>query len=258
MKQILYFFFAPFLRWWMADSIAGKRIGSSRMRLYYDRSQHLGFLFQRHIRYESDLLPKVLSFIKDGDRVFEIGSNIGQYALLLSEKIGPEGKLICLEPDMDNFSFLSFNILKNRRKNIELIHKAVSDKAGVATFYKDTKTGGRMGSLIQAYTGNHYEGSTEKVDITTLPLLMKDYGIPNFVKVDVEGAEVLMFSIPGSIVKGITYMIEVREETKSQIFKYFYEEGFTVRCLETNLERIDSPEEIPGFCNLILMHEKNL
>ena len=65
------------------------------------------FLFQRSIRYEQEFTDTVLDFIKllnQGDVVFEIGSNIGQYSLLIASKIGSAGKLICLEPDSDNFA----------------------------------------------------------------------------------------------------------------------------------------------------------
>ncbi len=225
------------------------------MRLYYDKGQHLGFLFHKRIHYEQEVLSKVLSLVKEGDLVFEIGSNIGQYALLLSEKIGTSGKLVCIEPDSDNFSFLSFNILKNQRQNVRLLQKAVSNKQDKATFHKDTKTGGRMGSLIKLYTGNHFEGRTEEVETITLHTLVKEYGIPDFVKVDVEGAETMIFSVPGSIMKSTKYMVEVQKETKVQICKLFQDEGFTAMNIENEFRHVSHPDEIPDFCNLLFVCE---
>ena len=225
------------------------------MKLYYDRSQHLGFLFDGQIDYEHEFSAIVLQHIHQGNLIFEIGSNIGQYSLQISAKIGDQGKLICVEPDSDNFAFLSFNTLKNSCSNVELLNLAVADKEGTTTFYKDTVTGGRMGSLIRQYTGNHYQGRSEEVTVTTLQLLMKKFGVPDFVKVDVEGAEDLIFSNATSIHPKTTYLIEVREETKTQVFNQFNAKGFSIYLLEQKMAKMEKVSDIPGFANLLARHE---
>ncbi len=252
LKEIIYKLIAPVLRVWLRNSITGKPIKDTHKVLYYDRSQHLGFLFSHQIEYEKEFSAIILQHIKPGDVVFEIGSNIGQYSVQIAEKIGENGKLICVEPDSDNFAFLSFNIIKNGYKNVQLINEAVADKQGQTTFYKDTMTGGRMGSLIREYSGTHFQGKSEEVKTTTLVTLIGQYGIPDFVKVDVEGAEDLIFNDSSSIHSDTTYLVEVREETKAVIFKSFYSLGFFIYLLESNLKKVEQVSDIPGFANLLI------
>ena len=247
----MYKTFAPLLRMILGSSVTGKNLKGTNMVLYYERSQHLGFLFARQIEYEKEFSAIVLQHINRGDLVFEIGSNIGQYALMISAKIGDSGKLICVEPDSDNFRYLSFNALKNNCKNIQLLNKAVSNREGKTTFYKDTVTGGRMGSLIREYSGTHFQGKSEEVEITTLKVLINHFGTPAFVKVDVEGAENMVFADSSSLSSNTTYLIEVREETKGHIFSLFHSKGFSIYLLERNMLKIEKATDIPGFANLI-------
>ncbi len=221
------------------------------MKLYYERSQHLGFLFQRRIQYEKDILSKVLDEIKQNDTVFEIGSNIGQYSLLIAEKIGVNGKLICIEPDADNYAFLVFNLHKNKIHQAQVLNLAVAETEGRAVFYKDTLTGGRMGSLIREYTEDHFRGKTEEVEMITLKRLIENYGNPNFIKVDVEGAETKVFSDPSVLNPDTVYLIEVRKETKEYIFDLFKSKQFNIYLLGNTYHQVNEIKEIPDFANLL-------
>lgn len=251
-KSILYGVIAPILRVILANSITGKVIKGTHIKLYYERSQHLGFLFAGQIEYEKEFSASVLEYLHSGDVVFEIGSNIGQYSMVIANKVGESGLVVCVEPDSDNFAFLSFNILKNHCVNVRLINAAVADKEGYTTFYKDTITGGRMGSMFRQYSGNHFQGRSEEVRTLTLAQLTDQYGIPDFVKVDVEGAEILVFSDEHVIHENTIFLIEVREETKEHIFSVFQSKGFSIYLLENSLERIHKASDIPGFANLLI------
>jgi FkbM family methyltransferase len=254
-KSIVYKMFAPLMRVLLHNSITGKMLKGTVMKLYYDRSQHLGFLFDRQIEYEGEFSKVVLQNIKAGDLVFEFGSNIGQYSLQISAKIGANGKLVCVEPDSDNFAFLSFNTMKNNCRNVHLLKMAVSDHEGKSIFYKDTVTGGRMGSLFREFSRTHYNGTSEEVEITTLKQLTDQFGIPSFIKVDVEGAEALIFNDQAVISQKTIFLIEVREETRESIFSIFHSLGFSIYLLENKLQKMKKASDIPGFGNLIIKFE---
>ncbi len=257
LKNMVYHFLAPVLRTVFHNSITGKPIHGTGFNLYYDKSQHLGFFFQRSIQYEREISSQILNQIQQDNLVFEIGSNIGQYSLLIAEKIGDQGKLICVEPDSDNYAFLQFNMLKNNVQNVELLHTAVADVPGSAVFYKDTITGGRTGSLIQKYASPQSKGKMEEVKVTTFLDLVKLFGIPDFVKVDVEGAEDKIFFNSSVIEDRTTYLIEIRKETKSHIFEIFHQRKFHIYVLEQKSFRVQTVEEIPDFANL-LMRKKEI
>lgn len=233
-----------------------KPIRGTNYSLYYNPAQHLGFLFQRTIRYEPEFVDYVLNLIRPGDVVFEIGSNIGQYSLLIADKIGSEGKLVCLEPDSDNFAFLSFNMLKNQLHNVQVLQMAVSDKEGEMQFYKDTVTGGRTSSLLQAYTGSNYQGKTESVAVTTFEALIHRFGTPAFVKVDVEGAEVMIFEKANKLPRSTIYFVEVRRETAAAIFEIFRAQGFHIYSLGKKMKELIDATEAVGFDNWIIRSEE--
>ena len=225
------------------------------MWLRYPKDQHLGFLFSKEIKYEENIRRKILPYIKPGSLVFEIGSNIGQYTLNLSEHLGAGGQLIAIEPDHDNFSLLALNCEINHCHNVTLVCKAVSNTEGVVRFFKDTVTGGRTGSLVEKYTGVSYKGHWEEVQTTTYNQLIATYGIPHFVKVDAEGAEEFIFTPSTIIHPSTTYFIEVRTETANAIYNRFKSEGFAVYQIDHGMTEIPDQSAIKGLANL-LMYKK--
>lgn len=206
----MYKILAPPLRLLLKGHIVGKRIAGTNKTLYYDPSQHLAFLWAKEIRYEPAISGILLDQVQPGALVFEIGSNIGQYSLQISEKLGSQGKLICIEPDSDNYKMLSRNVIRNDCRNVILVNKAVSDTEGIMRMYKDTTTGGRMSSLIKEFSGMHKDGKTEEVQVTTFKALIEIYSQPAFVKLDVEGAECLVLSDFSCLTKETNYIVEVR------------------------------------------------
>ena len=248
---------APPVRLFLKNQVGVKPLSGSNLKLYYPKDQFLGFLFRKEIAYETYIQSRILTLIPEGALVFELGSNIGQYTLLLSEKVGRTGRVIAIEPDLDNFAFLSFNCIKNQCQQVTLLHQAVADKEGIATFYKDTATGGRMGSLIRSFTASHYQGKNEEVQVNTWNKLINEFGVPDFVKVDVEGAEDLIFSADAQVQDKTIFFVEVRGETANSIFNKFHSLGFHIYMLEKDMQEATKAEDLGGFSN-VLMTKKTL
>lgn len=252
MKQWIYRLGSPWLRWFFKGKMVSKRISGTQMWLRYPKDQHLGFLFSKEIKYEENIRREILPFVKPGSLIYEIGSNIGQYTLSLSERIGSEGRLIAIEPDHDNFALLSINCELNHCRNVTRVCKAISNQEGQVRFFKDTITGGRTGSLIEKYTGEHYEGLWEDVQTTTYNQLVAEYGIPDFVKVDAEGAEEFIFTPSTTIHPSTIYFIEVRQETAHVIYNRFKLDGFTVFQIDHGMSEITNSDSIAGLANLLI------
>src|SRR5512141_2881832 len=70
--------------------------------------------------YEIELLKK---YIKPGDTIIDIGSNIGFYAGILSNLATEKGHVYCFEPDITNFLHLKKEVSK--LKNVTINNKAV-------------------------------------------------------------------------------------------------------------------------------------
>ena len=99
-------------------------------------------------------------------------------------------------------------MLKNKLQNVTL-PIAVSAEMGKMEMYKDTVSGGRTSSLFQEFVGTHFEGKTETVEVTTFEELIHRFGAPDFVKVDVEGAELSIFEKADKLPTQTIYFIEV-------------------------------------------------
>ncbi len=70
------------------------------------------------------------SNLKSGDRVIEVGANVGAHSLIISNLIGPKGLLYAFEPTNYAYSKLktNFNLNPDLIKNTQLIQLFVSDK----------------------------------------------------------------------------------------------------------------------------------
>jgi FkbM family methyltransferase len=121
-----------------------------------------------------------------GDTVFDIGAYCGVFTFALSQAVGPQGKVIAFEPDPLNFASLRRNIARHRLSNVTLAQIAVSDADGIAAFNSD----GSLGSALTLSLSRPPTYETTEVRTITLEKACAEFGIPSFVKIDAEGAEI--------------------------------------------------------------------
>ncbi len=127
-------------------------------------------------------------FIKKGDLCFDIGANVGKHTSIFLKL---NAKIICLEPQSSCIQKLEQTFGKN--KNVTILGQGVGDQSGfvelsvcenaltLSTMSNKWKTKGR-------FKKNKWN-KIEQVPMTTLDALIKEYGLPNFCKIDVEGFE---------------------------------------------------------------------
>ncbi len=130
-------------------------------------------------KLETDFFKKE---IKKGMTVLDLGANMGFYTLLFAELVGGKGKVFAFEPEPNNFSTLEKNVRLNEYKNVELVKKAVSDKAGETKLHL-SKSMGRHRIDVPNDAGR-------SVTIKTVILddFLKGQKI-DLIKMDIEGAE---------------------------------------------------------------------
>jgi FkbM family methyltransferase len=114
---------------------------------------------------------------------FEIGANCGVGAFRLLEVAE---MVIAVEPDKENFDCLCSNIKRHRMASrIITVPYAVSGSHGAVSFSSE----GAIGSGIPSFTGRSVDRA-EEVRSVTISWLAMTTGIPDIVKIDVEGAEI--------------------------------------------------------------------
>lgn len=253
MKQLLYKILAPVLRSLFKNTVRAKDMVGTNAKLFYNAGQHLGFLGRNKINYEPENRLVITRFIHPGQLLFDIGANIGQYTLFMSRLTGATGRVIAIEPDSENFKFLSLNISENKCFNTRLVKAAISNTNTTTVLYKDSVTGGRMSSLIKENVSNKRDVLTEQVDVLTLSELIDQYGVPGFIKIDVEGAEGDILKQPDERLKNTILFIEVRTETKVEVFNTFQQQNRQVYLITKHgLHKVQNAGEIPAFANILI------
>jgi FkbM family methyltransferase len=131
--------------------------------------------------YEYDKQSIFQETITQGSIVFDIGANVGFYTLLSSVLVGPEGKVFAFEPLPNNLLYLKRHIQLNHLTNVSIIEAAVADHDGFTNF-EEGKT------RSQGYISPKGTLLVRTICLDKL-YLRGEILIPDFMKIDVEGAE---------------------------------------------------------------------
>lgn len=179
--------------------------------------------------------------IKPGMVVVDIGANIGYYSLIASGLVGRKGRVYAFEPEPKNHGILLQNIRENNFVNIVPVKLALSDRKGIARLYTDKSNEGgnslsgtnvmdRQGSVdVQTTTMDSYFGGNAggfKVD---------------FIKIDVEGAEGLVFKGAKKVLKNrrlkimmefCPYFLRNMGTDPLGLLERMHALGFRIKCID--------------------------
>lgn len=140
--------------------------------------------------YEACELDLVLKLIRPGATVFDIGANVGWYSLNIARNVAG-ARIFAFEPLPNTFNLLCTNIRLNDVANVEPQNVGLADKPGELVFYfcKDSS-----GSASAANIGERADAQQFTCPVTTLDEFAQSRGLKaDFIKCDVEGAEILVF-----------------------------------------------------------------
>lgn len=135
---------------------------------------------------ERHILELLISKLRAGDVIYDIGSHVGLYTIVLAKVVGPQGQVIAFEPESQNHKHLLSNVELNDLMNVRVFRKALGDQDSEKKLYIGDDTGNS--SLVRPYaTETSYElvelvNGDRFVEAENLPL-------PRVVKIDVEGYE---------------------------------------------------------------------
>ncbi|WP_417613166.1 FkbM family methyltransferase [Owenweeksia hongkongensis] len=140
---------------------------------------------------ERELEHKIMleRILKPGMKVFDVGANIGYYAIMESKLVGDNGSILAVEPSPSNVALLKRNLELNGVVNTIVREGAVSDKAETKKFYLAHQS--NLNTFHDTGSGlEHLSGKTIDVQTFTVPDLAREYGVPDLLRMDVEGHEV--------------------------------------------------------------------
>jgi FkbM family methyltransferase len=135
--------------------------------------------------YESGKYEGLMSSIKPGSVVMDIGAHHGLYTLGMAGKVGPGGTVISFEPCPDNLRVLRKNIAINSATNVRIEAMAVTNQTGISTLWVDES------DLTSNALNRDHEGLRPvPVETITLDDFCRERRIrPAIIKIDAEGEE---------------------------------------------------------------------
>lgn len=141
-----------------------------------------------------------------GDLVFDIGADVG---VLTEHFLELGARVVCLEPHPKSFATLSEKFKNN--PNVTVVNKGAGDSESELDFYL-SKEGTSISSFSKKvwqdprFEHLSWDGSV-RVKTTTLDSLIKEFGVPKFCKIDVEGYELQVLSGLNSKIGTISFEI---------------------------------------------------
>ena len=127
--------------------------------------------------------------------VFDIGCFYGEWIEANFREdtlfVGFDGNLAACEIAREKFK---------DKDNVKILNVLISDEIGSADFYITEGVGGSTASLKWIEDSRHINtvyNNPIKVETTTLDILINVFGIPDYIKIDVEGYEL-------KVIKGLT------------------------------------------------------
>jgi len=134
--------------------------------------------------YEPELTQLVKERVRQGMTVVDRGANIGYYTLLFSHLVGASGTVYAFEPDPSMYQALLKNISENALTNVKAYEYALGRTSGVASFIAEGGVSSRLSTETQL------SDQLITVQIDALDNLLQSAESIDFVKLDVEGAEI--------------------------------------------------------------------
>jgi FkbM family methyltransferase len=134
--------------------------------------------------------------LKPGMTVYDIGANLGEVTLFAADRVGGNGKVISFEPMKEAFEWLGHNVaLNGDQDRVTCYNTALSDQKGELNLYaaKDPDPlGSYEDGLHTLFPSGGRNVLLHRVEVEKLDDRIEDLPPPDFIKIDVEGAELFV------------------------------------------------------------------
>jgi FkbM family methyltransferase len=164
--------------------------------------------YKRH--FEAGPIERLQDFIPTGSVVVDVGANVGFFSLRFAQWVGDSGEVISIEPEDRNYETLISALKREGLLGRVRALKAVAAATSGTMFLE-------INPLHPADHKLSRDGTGLRVDAIALDDLVSDKGPlqPCLVKIDVQGAEMLVLEGAAEILK----------EAKPALFVELHEEG---------------------------------
>jgi len=173
--------------------------------------QKVYFFGHYHERYEADLVRRL---VEPGGVFWDIGANIGYFSLAAAAALENSGQIVAFEPGRVAYERLLDNISLNPFTNIQTFQLAAADSEGEAVLYL---AGDIADSSASLYPAGKEPGGRQVCRTVSLDKFLVEQGLrpPDFLKIDVEGAELAVLKGAAGILADFRPLLLVEMEEKN-------------------------------------------
>jgi FkbM family methyltransferase len=189
---------------------------------------------------EPDTIEWIDSFVREGDVLYDVGANIGQYGLYAAKRLKGKCRVLAFEPEALNYARLNQNVVLNGLSEIVSGYcLAITDRTGLDFFYVKSfapgaslHTYGRpVTQCEKAFPPRNRQGMMG----VSLDDLTGRFGLPfpNHIKVDVDGLEEQVVRgaarvLTDARLKSVLIEVCMYQEVAPRIKTLFFESGWTL------------------------------
>lgn len=159
--------------------------------------------------YDADLFERLRKYSRPGGVLWDVGAHFGFHSLGFATLVGDAGRVVAFEPNPTNRARLHEHLARNPElgRRVEVVEAALSDRDGQTTFVlsDDIESGESSCSHVAGAIPPRPAGTFRKFREHVVSTVSIDSWIarhpdrvPDAIKLDVEGAEWLVFQGGGS------------------------------------------------------------
>lgn len=139
----------------------------------------------RRVRtWEPEERALLRSLLRPGMNVLDIGANVGIHTILRAEAVAPSGRVLAIEPDLENCALLAANVWDAGVAGVEVVRGAAGATTGIATLSLDNENRGNHRAFAVAAAERTVAVPAVRVDDLVRPEALID-----LVKIDVQGTD---------------------------------------------------------------------
>jgi FkbM family methyltransferase len=186
---------------------------------------------------EAAVQQEMVAQLRPGMTFYDLGANIGFFSLLGARLVGPSGKVISFEVDPEIAERLKENLSHNGFVQAMVEQKAVWSKDQMVSFARADKgmsPDRGLGHIAPEEPGGESLIRTEAV---SLDGFVASHPAPDFIKCDVEGAEVAVFAGAERLLreKRPVVLVEMHsEENRAVLVRKLQELGYRCKDVDAN------------------------
>jgi FkbM family methyltransferase len=195
---------------------------------------------------DADLQGILRDYLRPGMVFYDLGSNNGFFSLLGSRRVGPTGRVVAFEAEPSLGTDIVENIERNNAQNVQLVRSAVWSSSGFVNFNsadRFSSPDAGLGKVVSSWTAG-----TIPVPSVCLDDFVQTERPPDFIKCDVEGAEVEVFRGAEKLLAGHRPYVECEvhsDENGKLLHAKFEEMNYDVKWYSTN-HFLATPKDLPS------------